>query len=174
MFHLIQWKLGWFSSIVRPMEETSEWDPSFIELLSTLKKFHVARNLSHKTPDSLQVCTQSRTVTWSSPAFADDARILPSFQEMAAPVRVEGNRAPWPNHRFHGLAFKGGYAHQVAVTVSGCHRVGLRALPRPDSIVLNLYRFCELSLPGNLITWSTLTNSNSQITVLKCTVISNT
>ncbi|PVD35125.1 hypothetical protein C0Q70_06406 [Pomacea canaliculata] len=61
--------------------------------------------------------------------------------EMAAPVRVEGDRAPWPNHRFHGLAFKGGYAHQVAVTVSGCHRVGLRALPRPDSIVLNLYRF---------------------------------
>ena len=50
---------------------------------------------------------------------------------------------PWPNHRFHGLALKGGYCRQVTVTVSGCHRVMPRALPRPDSLVLNLYRYCE-------------------------------
>lgn len=60
--------------------------------------------------------------------------------EMAAPLRVEEG-APWPNHRFHGLAFKGGYCRQVAVTVSGCHRVQTRAIPNPDSLVLNLYRF---------------------------------
>nr|KAG5690215.1 hypothetical protein BaRGS_019011 [Batillaria attramentaria] len=59
---------------------------------------------------------------------------------MAAPMRVEEG-APWPNHRFHGLAFKNGYCRQVAVTLSGCHKVVTRALPAPDSLVLNLYRY---------------------------------
>ncbi|KAK7097976.1 uncharacterized protein [Littorina saxatilis] len=59
---------------------------------------------------------------------------------MAAPMKVQDG-VPWPNHRFHGLALKGGYCRQVTVTATGCHRVITRALPRPDSLVLNLYRY---------------------------------
>ncbi|KAL8573437.1 hypothetical protein ACOMHN_032452 [Nucella lapillus] len=60
--------------------------------------------------------------------------------EIAAPVRMQDEKI-WPNHRFHGLVLKGGYCRQVTVTASGCHRVMPRALPRPDSLILNLYRY---------------------------------